>query len=113
LAAGAWRVAIHRSNSQEKTLTDTSSAEEPAGVQRSQTQTPRRSDIPEGPPPAHAGWAIVTLLFFWPLSFAAFNHAFAVYPLWAGGDADAARYRDLGGHDRGYGQETQQESHDG
>jgi hypothetical protein len=52
-------------------------------------------------------------LFFWPLSFAAFNHAFAVYPLWAGGDADAARYCDLGGHDRGYGQETQQESHDG
>jgi hypothetical protein len=96
-------------NSQEKTLTDTPPAEEPAGVQRNEMQTPRRSDIPEGPPPAHAGWAIATLLFFWPLSFAAFNHAFAVYPLWAGGDADAARYCDPGGH----GQETQQESHDG
>lgn len=132
-------------------MTDPASAEEPA-TQRSQRQTPPRLNIPPGPPPTHAGWAIATLLFFWPLSFAAFNHAFAVYPLWAGGDADAALYssarvrklgqlalwlagalallvavaatavtvaliangdRELGGHDRGYGQETQQESHDG
>jgi hypothetical protein len=63
LAAGAWRVAIHRSNSQEKTLTDTSSA-------------------------AVAATAVTVALI-------------------ASGD------RELGGHDRGCGQETQQESHDG
>jgi hypothetical protein len=63
LAAGAWRVAIHRSNSQEKTLTDTSSV-------------------------AVAATAVTVALI-------------------ANGD------RELGGHDRGYGQETQQESHDG
>jgi hypothetical protein len=63
LAAGAWRVAVHRSNSQEKTLTDTSSV-------------------------AVAATAVTAALI-------------------ANGD------RALGGHDRGYGQETQQESHDG
>jgi hypothetical protein len=43
------------------------------------------------PPPVNAGWAVASLLFFWPLSFAAFTHAFNVYPLWAGGDVAAAR----------------------
>ncbi|NKR25338.1 CD225/dispanin family protein [Rhodococcus hoagii] len=42
-------------------------------------------------PPAHAGWAVVALLFFWPLSFAAFTHAFEVYPRWSDGDRDGAR----------------------
>jgi hypothetical protein len=28
--------------------------------------------------PSHGGWAAVTLLFFWPLSFSAFSHAFTV-----------------------------------
>ena len=44
------------------------------------------------PPPANAGWAVAALLFFWPLSFAAFTHAFNVYPLWASGNAAAAQY---------------------
>ena len=43
-------------------------------------------------PPSHGGWAAVTLLFFWPLSFSAFSHAFTVYPLWASGEFAAARY---------------------
>jgi hypothetical protein len=41
-------------------------------------------------PPVHAGWAVATLLCFWPLAFSAFTHAFNVYPLWAGGDGAAA-----------------------
>jgi hypothetical protein len=45
----------------------------------------------EAPPPTHAGWAVASLLFFWPLSFSAFTHAFNVYPLWAHGDIAAAR----------------------
>jgi hypothetical protein len=44
------------------------------------------------PPPHHAGWAVASLLFFWPLSFSAFSHAFNVYPLWAAGDDSGARY---------------------
>jgi hypothetical protein len=43
-----------------------------------------------GRPPSNAGWAVASLLFFWPLSFAAFNHAFSVYPLWADGDVAGA-----------------------
>lgn len=43
------------------------------------------------PPPAHAGWAVASLLFFWPLAFSAFTHAFNVYPLWAQGDVVGAR----------------------
>jgi hypothetical protein len=43
------------------------------------------------PPPVHAGWAVASLLFFWPLAFSAFTHAFNVYPLWASGDVAAAR----------------------
>ena len=43
-------------------------------------------------PDSHAGWAVVSLLFFWPLAFSAFHHAFEVYPLWVGGDLDGAQY---------------------
>jgi hypothetical protein len=43
-------------------------------------------------PPVNAGWAVTALLFFWPLSFSAFTHAFNVYPLWASGDVAAAQY---------------------
>jgi hypothetical protein len=48
--------------------------------------------IRPGPPPHHAGWAVAALLFFWPLSFSAFGHAFNVYPLWAAGDFTGAQY---------------------
>jgi hypothetical protein len=34
---------------------------------------------------------VASALFFWPLAFAAFTHAFNVYPLWARGDIDGAR----------------------
>jgi hypothetical protein len=44
------------------------------------------------PPSANAGWAVATLLFFWPLSFSAFTHAFNVYPLWASGNVEGAQY---------------------
>ena len=44
------------------------------------------------PPPANAGWAVASLLFFWPLSFSAFTHAFNVYPLWASGNVAGAQY---------------------
>ena len=32
------------------------------------------------------------MLFFWPLSFSAFTHAFNVYPLWAAGNYAGAQY---------------------
>jgi hypothetical protein len=54
----------------------------------SATQSPL---APQPPPPVHAGWAVAALLFFWPLSFAAFTHAFDVYPLWARGDVAGAQ----------------------
>ncbi|MBC2644557.1 MULTISPECIES: CD225/dispanin family protein [unclassified Rhodococcus (in: high G+C Gram-positive bacteria)] len=50
------------------------------------------SSVAQPRPSNNAGWAVVSLLFFWPLAFSAFHHAFEVYPLWAGGDTDGALY---------------------
>ena len=39
------------------------------------------------------GWAVASILFFWPLSFIAMTRALEVYPLWAAGryaEAEAA-----------------------
>jgi hypothetical protein len=56
------------------------------------TPTPDASPrLPDVPPSAHSGWAVTALLFFWPLSFSAFTHAFNVYPLWAQGDLVGAK----------------------
>ena len=44
------------------------------------------------PPSANAGWAVAALMFFWPLAFSAFTHAFNVYPLWASGNVAGAHY---------------------
>lgn len=43
-------------------------------------------------PAANAGWAVASLLFFWPLAFSAFTHAFNVYPAWASGETTTAQY---------------------
>ena len=43
-------------------------------------------------PPSHVGWAVASALFFWPLAFSAFTHAFNVYPLWAAGDSEGSLY---------------------
>lgn len=45
-----------------------------------------------GPPPVNAGWAVASLVAFWPLAFAAFSNAFEVYPRWARGDYAGAQY---------------------
>ncbi|WP_072689161.1 CD225/dispanin family protein [Rhodococcus marinonascens] len=42
-------------------------------------------------PASNAGWAVTSLIFFWPLAFSAFTHAFNVYPLWASGDVAGAQ----------------------
>lgn len=44
-------------------------------------------------PPSNVGWAVASILFFWPLSFVAMTRALQVYPLWAAGrhaEAEAA-----------------------
>ncbi|MBV6761950.1 CD225/dispanin family protein [Rhodococcus sp. USK10] len=56
------------------------------------TTAARTSDESARPrPSANAGWAVASALFFWPLAFSAFTHAFNVYPLWASGDVDGAQ----------------------
>ncbi|AOW93774.1 hypothetical protein BFN03_16980 [Rhodococcus sp. WMMA185] len=58
---------------------------------------PQPAAGPAGPnagplrPPSNAGWAVASLIFFWPLAFSAFNHAFNVFPLWASGDVAGAQ----------------------
>lgn len=44
------------------------------------------------PPKSNVGWAVAAVVFFWPLAFAAFNHATSVYPLWASGDHAGAQH---------------------
>ncbi|MCX5042267.1 CD225/dispanin family protein [Aldersonia sp. NBC_00410] len=64
-----------------------------------QFQTPAPSNVPGGPmhhprpalPPINAGWAAATVVFFWPLAFAAFNHSSRVFPLWSMGDYAGAQ----------------------
>jgi Interferon-induced transmembrane protein len=63
-------------------VTETPSSPQPQGLQPGPQAAP---------PPVHAGWAVAALLFFWPLSFSAFTHAFNVYPLWARGDVAGAQ----------------------
>src|SRR5690606_6508143 len=44
-------------------------------------------------PPSNIGWAVASILFFWPLSFIAMTRSMQVYPLWAAGryaEAEAA-----------------------
>ena len=43
-----------------------------------------------GPPPSNVGWAVASLLFFWPLAFSAFTHSAKVFPLWMTGDPQGA-----------------------
>jgi len=48
---------------------------------------------PQTGPPSNIGWAVASILFFWPLSFVAMTRALQVYPLWAAGrhaEAEAA-----------------------
>jgi hypothetical protein len=54
--------------------------------------TPTQTGPIAGPPPHNVGWAVAAVLFFWPLSFSAFNHALNVYPLWAAGNFAGAQY---------------------
>ena len=55
-------------------------------------QPPPTPSPAPAPPSPNAGWAVAALLFFWPLSFSAFTHAFNVYPLWASGNVAGAQY---------------------
>lgn len=48
---------------------------------------PPRPALPE----QNMGWAVATLIFFWPLAFSAFSHASKVLPLWMVGDFEGAR----------------------
>jgi hypothetical protein len=59
--------------------------------QAPQPEPATTTSLQEPPPPSHAGWAVVSVLFFWPLAFSAFTHAFNVYPLWARGDVAGAK----------------------
>lgn len=44
-----------------------------------------------GCPPSNVGWAVASILFFWPLSFVAMTRALQVYPLWAAGNHEQAQ----------------------
>ncbi|MDX1885896.1 CD225/dispanin family protein [Mycolicibacterium sp. 120270] len=56
------------------------------------TPTTPQPAAPPPLPPHNVGWAVAAVLFFWPLSFSAFTHAFNVYPLWAAGNFAGAQY---------------------
>jgi hypothetical protein len=63
-----------------------------SNVPPSEEPTTAPQPITPAPPSPNAGWAVASLLFFWPLSFSAFSHALNVYPLWASGNFAGAQY---------------------
>lgn len=66
-------------------------------------QYPAAPQYPAGPAPtryggqppvpaSNAGWAVATIIFFWPLAFSAFNHLHSIFPKWSMGDYVGAQY---------------------
>ncbi|HJC60094.1 MAG TPA: CD225/dispanin family protein [Candidatus Dietzia intestinigallinarum] len=58
-----------------------------------QPSSPSNTTDPQLGPPSNIGWAVASILFFWPLSFVAMTRAMQVYPLWQAGrhsEAEAA-----------------------
>lgn len=58
-----------------------------------QSASPAGTTDPQLGPPSNIGWAVASILFFWPLSFVAMTRAMQVYPLWQAGrhtEAEAA-----------------------
>ncbi|OZC97606.1 hypothetical protein CH275_26265 [Rhodococcus sp. 06-235-1A] len=53
---------------------------------------PQPYSQPAALPSSNAGWAVVAIIFFWPLAIPAFNHALKVHPLWMMGDVQGAQY---------------------
>lgn len=56
---------------------------------------------PPAIPPTNAGWAVASVIFFWPVAFSAFTHSSNVTRLWLMGDyagsyAASERVRSLG-----------------
>lgn len=52
-------------------------------------------------PPSNVGWAVASIVTFWPLAFVAMSRAVDVYPLWAAGrqaeaEAASAKAKKLG-----------------
>lgn len=43
-------------------------------------------------PPSNAGWAVASIIFFWPLAFSVFNHLHSIFPKWSMGDYQGAQY---------------------
>ncbi|MEC3916337.1 CD225/dispanin family protein [Nocardia sp. CDC160] len=68
--------------------------EEPRTTQLPEATAAPATSQPPTPvrPPNNIGWAVASLLLFWPLSFSAFTHALNVFPLWSEGDVEGARY---------------------
>ncbi|KAA0021412.1 CD225/dispanin family protein [Antrihabitans cavernicola] len=62
------------------------------GPQYPAGQYSQQQFLPPPPPKSNAGWAVASVVFFWPLAFSAFTHALNVYPRWAQGDFAGAQY---------------------
>lgn len=56
----------------------------------SQGAYPQQSAAPTGPPPNNVGWAVASVIFFWPLAFSAFTHSMNVFPMWMSGNHQGA-----------------------
>lgn len=73
----------------------------PAPSYSQQQYPPQQPAATPGPPPSNVGWAVASVVFFWPLAFSAFTHAMNVLPLWLSGNyqgavAASARAKTLG-----------------
>lgn len=64
----------------------------PSAPQYPAQQAPAQYGGPPPMPASNAGWAVASIIFFWPLAFAAFNHLHSIFPKWSMGDYQGAQY---------------------
>lgn len=76
-------------------MSDETKSDEPTGAITTPTSPPPPAPTsltgPPKPPPTNVGWAMASVIFFWPLAFSAFTNALNVTQFWLTGQYDRAQ----------------------
>lgn len=76
-------------------MSDETKSDEPTGAITTPTPPPPPAPAsvtgPPKPPPTNVGWAVASVIFFWPLAFSAFTNALNVTQFWLTGQYDRAQ----------------------
>lgn len=76
-------------------MSDETKSDEPTGAITTPASPPPPAPTsvtgPPKPPPTNVGWAVASVIFFWPLAFSAFTNALNVTQFWLTGQYDRAQ----------------------